>query len=262
MRLFALLSYYDEPVSWLAATVASLSRIGVDHLVAVDGAYIHYPHAKPCSPLEQADAVMRAADAVGIGCTLVRPNQLMWTEQQKRDYCFRILETMATPMQDWVTIIDADEVIVEGSPSWKVELDSLPDDTHCAAGWLLNRVDPTATNPTPNHTDITPKLHRTFELNTEYKTGQSRFWRCMHDMRVVTTHYTFTGRDDAGTVWNIRPDIDNSGVSDDLPQTDVATPMDIMPVFDHRDVWRTAARRADKRGYYHLRDELGLERKA
>lgn len=260
MRLFALLSYYDEPVSWLAATVASLSRIGVDHLIAVDGAYIHYPTAKPCSPIEQADAVIRAADAVGIGCTLVRPNQLMWTEQEKRDHCFRVLETLATPMRDWVTIIDADEVIVEGSPAWRKTLAELPADTHCAGGWLLNRIDPTATEPSPNNTAKTPELHRSLELDTEYKTGQSRFWRCMHDMRVVRTHFSFTGVDDAGVTWNIRPDIDNSLIGDELPQTDVATPWDVMPVFDHRDVWRTAARRADKLGYYQLRDELGIER--
>lgn len=257
MKLYAILSYYDEPVSWLCATVASLRRLGVDHLIAVDGAYLHY-RGKPCSPIEQADAVMRAADSVGIGCTLVRPNELLWTEQQKRDYCFRLLETMATPHVDWVTIIDADEVVVSESAKWKDELADAPDDSHCAGAWILNRIDPTATSPAPNNTEKTPEIHRNIELDAEYKTGQSRFWRVMRDMRVERTHYNFTGIDQNGVRVNIRPDIDNRAVPD-LPQTEILTPWEVMPVFDHRDVWRTAARRREKRDYYTLRDELGIE---
>ena len=41
MNLHAILCWWDESPTWLAATVASLATIGVDHVIAVDGRTVH-----------------------------------------------------------------------------------------------------------------------------------------------------------------------------------------------------------------------------
>lgn len=257
MNLYGILSWYDESPTWLSATVASLSRIGVSHVIAIDGAYQHFDGAA-CSGLEQSDAVMRAADSVGMGCTIVRPNEKRWTEQQKRQACFDYLSLIAEHHVDWCTIIDGDEVIVDGTPSFCRTLAELPDDTHCAAGQILQRIDPHTTIGVHN-TDKTPEIFRNIPVSPEYpRTRQSRFWRVMDDMRVVHTHYSFTGVDRNGVTINIRPDMNNS-VLPGLPHTPIAVPDD-MPTFEHRDEWRTAFRRGQKKAYYTLRDDLGIER--
>jgi hypothetical protein len=60
LRLHGLLAFYDEPESSLLACVDALADAGVDHLVAVDGAYELFPDAKPASPVNQHAAIVLA----------------------------------------------------------------------------------------------------------------------------------------------------------------------------------------------------------
>lgn len=107
MKIVGLLSWYDEPTDWLADCIARIAPY-VDSLVAVDGAYAHFPGAreKPCSPPEQAVALSAAAAEVGLPVYIHgRPDP--WpSEIVKRDEMFRLAELLAP---DWFFRIDADE---------------------------------------------------------------------------------------------------------------------------------------------------------
>ena len=112
VRVIGLLSWYDEHPSWLVECVASAAKL-CDHIIAVDGAYATFPGAlrRPYSSTDQADAIMRTAAGVGIGCT-VHASRQPWFggEVEKRDFMFRLGEAFTTP-EDWYLRIDADEII-------------------------------------------------------------------------------------------------------------------------------------------------------
>lgn len=111
MRIIGLLSWYEEPASWLAECVASAARL-CDHIVAADGPYALFPGAvkKPASGSEQADTIARTAAGAGMGCTIHSPRAPWWdNEVGKRDFMFRLGSTIAQP-GDWFLRIDADEV--------------------------------------------------------------------------------------------------------------------------------------------------------
>lgn len=112
MKVIGLLSWYEEPVSWLAETVASAARL-CDHLIAVDGAYAEFPfaHTKPASGTEQAEMILHAAAGAGMGCTIHASRQPWWgNEVEKRSFMFELAQTITTP-DDWLLVIDADEVL-------------------------------------------------------------------------------------------------------------------------------------------------------
>lgn len=114
MKVIGLLSWYEEPASWLAECVASAARL-CDHLVAVDGPYALFPGAlrKPSSGSEQAEVIAHAAAGAGMGCTVHTPNAPWWgNEVGKRDWMFRAGSLVAEP-GDWFLRIDADEVLTQ-----------------------------------------------------------------------------------------------------------------------------------------------------
>jgi hypothetical protein len=114
VRVIGLLSWYEEPASWLAECVASAARL-CDHLVAVDGPYAQFPGAlrKPASGSEQAEVIAHAAAGAGMGCTVHTPNSPWWgNEVGKRDWMFRAGSLVAEP-GDWFLRIDADEVLTQ-----------------------------------------------------------------------------------------------------------------------------------------------------
>jgi len=120
MRVVGLLSWYEEPASWLAATVAALARL-CDHVIAVDGPYAQFPGAlrKPASGSEQADVIAHTAAGAGIGCTVHTPRSPWWGgEVEKRDWMFRAAELVTTE-SDWLLVVDADEVLTDVPPDTK-----------------------------------------------------------------------------------------------------------------------------------------------
>jgi hypothetical protein len=117
LRIIGLLSWYEEPASWLAECVASAAKL-CDHLIAVDGPYALFPGAttKPASGSEQADVIAHTAAGAGIGCTIHSPRQPWWgNEVEKRNHMFQLGMTMAEPGVDWFLRIDADEVLIANS---------------------------------------------------------------------------------------------------------------------------------------------------
>jgi hypothetical protein len=114
VRIIGLLSWYEEPVSWLAETVASAAKV-CDHLVAVDGPYAEFPGGleKTASPTEQASTILHTAAGMGMGCTVHASRQPWWgNEVEKRTFMFRLAENFSTP-DDWFLVIDADEVVIK-----------------------------------------------------------------------------------------------------------------------------------------------------
>ena len=114
MKVVGLLSWYEESASWLAETVASVAKL-CDHIIAVDGPYADFPGAlkKAASGTEQAETILHTAAGVELGCTIHAPRQLWWgNEVQKRAYMMRLAESMTTE-DDWLLVIDADEVLTE-----------------------------------------------------------------------------------------------------------------------------------------------------
>ena len=114
MKLVALLTWYDEPSWCLTELVASLAAAGIDHLVAVDGAYMLYPLARPQSPGEQAQAILAAAQGASVGVSLYCPQDIWFgNEIEKRSFTFAAGHMVAVPGEDWLWIVDADERITE-----------------------------------------------------------------------------------------------------------------------------------------------------
>jgi hypothetical protein len=97
--------------AWLAELVASLARCGIDHVIAVDGAYALYPQARGSSGSEQAHVVASAALGAGLGCTVHVPqDRWLGNETEKRSFMFRLGHALAVPGEDWLVVADADEV--------------------------------------------------------------------------------------------------------------------------------------------------------
>jgi hypothetical protein len=226
--------------------------------VAVDGAYVLFPDARANSGVEQSEAISLAADAAGIALTLHRPSTTKLSEAEKRTLCFKLVEAVATPFEDWVTVIDADEVVVEGV-DMRRSLAALDGSVNVAAGKLRERIDPASTEG-KNNTSRTPDIYRSMELDPEFRQLQSRFFRVMRNMRCHVTHFNYVGDDADGVSQNLRPDIGAQNMKH-LPPATVHQWSDVpSPVFEHRDAWRTGWRRRQKKEYYTTRDQLGIER--
>jgi hypothetical protein len=114
VKLIALLTWYDEPAWCLTELVTSVAKAGADHLVAVDGAYALYPNGTAQSPGEQAQAILAACQGAQIGVTLYCPQEVWFgNEVEKRSFAFAAGHQVAISGEDWLWIVDGDEVITE-----------------------------------------------------------------------------------------------------------------------------------------------------
>lgn len=120
MSVVGLLSWYDEEPSWLAACVASMSKF-CGGIVAVDGAYLGFPGAlsRPASHPVQAETILRTAEALGMACTLIVPNEPWNSEVDKRAHMFRV----GRDLGDWLLWLDADELLTKAPDLGHVSLD-------------------------------------------------------------------------------------------------------------------------------------------
>lgn len=113
MRLIALLSWYDEPAWCLTELIGSLARVGVDEIIAVDGAYVLFPGARAQSPSDQSQAILAAAQGAGMGVTLYCPRDVwMGNEIEKRSFMFELAHQVGEP-GDWFWVSDGDEIVRE-----------------------------------------------------------------------------------------------------------------------------------------------------
>lgn len=115
MRLVGVLCWFDESPAWLATAVAGFGRV-CDQIVAIDGGYALYPGARPCSHPQQAEAILSAAEAAGVACTLHRPSRLFYGNQiEKRNLSLRLAGAALTS-DDWLLIFDADFHVFKCEP--------------------------------------------------------------------------------------------------------------------------------------------------
>jgi hypothetical protein len=96
-----------EPPAFLTRCVESLRGLAAE-LVAYDGGWDLFPHAQPESSEAEGLAIVRAADAIGIGCTVYTPDTSWGSQVEKR--AALMLEAGETGA-DWLLVIDGDEWI-------------------------------------------------------------------------------------------------------------------------------------------------------
>lgn len=239
-KIIAALSWYDESPSWLAACVASIAP-HVDHVVAVDGAYAHYPDARAMSDRLQAETIVATCEGAGVSCTLHRP-ATYWIggEVEKRTAMFRLCQAHRDGFDDWYWVIDADCVVTQCPRDLR---DRLADtEANSVEVMLWERRDWVGDHP---------EVAQTMVLPTGVEQKMPMLFRALKDMQVVGTHYTYGGFDADGEwhyTWGSR------AIGPDDP--DVFNDVRV----EHRSIWRDKYRRDAAQSYYNVRDELGLER--
>lgn len=103
-RIVAALPWYDETPAFLDRCVRSLWWC--NELVALDGRWDLYDDGAPIlSPAEQAWAIGKAADAVGLDHEIVMGPRVWGSQVEKR----KALMDYASELGDWIFVVDADE---------------------------------------------------------------------------------------------------------------------------------------------------------
>lgn len=129
IRLVALLSFYDERPEDLVLYVASLQKAGIEHLVAVDGAYALYPDAKGASPPQQRAVLETACVESGIDLTIHVPSgPWQHNEPGKRNALFALAAAVTGP-GDWFFVLDTDELLQDIPEDFRHRLEGSEYDT-------------------------------------------------------------------------------------------------------------------------------------
>lgn len=126
-RVTGILSFYDEPLELLAASVSS--QIGViDHLVAIDGAYMLFPDAQPRSDPSQMRLIEEICNGARIGLTAHTPvNVWGGNEVEKRNHAIKLAE-VATDPNGWYLVLDSDCVVTHAAGDWFEQVARIPED--------------------------------------------------------------------------------------------------------------------------------------
>lgn len=136
MRLVALLNWYDERPEWLVELVGGIAAAGVNHLVAVDGAYALYPYGRARSNSDEAHALVGACAGVGIGLTLHQPEHVwLGNECEKRTAMFELGHRVAQPGTDWFWVCDGDEIVTEARTLREQLASAKHDAGECVVWW-------------------------------------------------------------------------------------------------------------------------------
>jgi hypothetical protein len=233
MRLHGLLCWYDEPCSALTATLIGLRTAQVDHVTAVDGAYLLFPDGQAASSNDQAATIQAACRELGMGCTIHTP-QARWAgnEVEKRTHMFRLALAASDP-GDWWLSMDADMVVTQAPANLKQQLQ---DTEHDAAYCTLTE---------PRNPDHAPDQAKQFQWHDGSYLIRLLFRA--QPLRCDTKHCLYKTDDDR-VLWE--------------PQnTALEEPAISIPelVVEHRDQQRAALRIALKNQYYQRRDRFKAE---
>src|SRR3954463_3130400 len=243
MKLYGLISWYDEAPSWLSACVASLAKVGCDHIVALDGAYAFYPEGKPRSGPEQAEAIYRTAEGAGMGCTIHAPSEVwLGNEVEKRSKLFEIAEVISEPLVDWWFVMDADQVVIDPDPSTlKPRLEAT--DLDVAETMFEERMDPYATK-------LKAETARKTHWNRTTQFTVRNLFRALPQLRLATNHFTYRTAD-GRRLWG-NAVMGEAALEPALLLHDVR--------IEHRTWFRDLARHESQYTYYRRREELGIEK--
>ena len=239
MKIVGLLAWYEESPSWLAGTIASLMTAGVEHLVAVDGAYALFPGGRHRSGSEQHGAILETAHACGMGVTIHTP-QKVWADNEieKRSFLFRLAEQVSEP-DDWYFVMDADQVVTQVPPDFRSRLEATECDVGEVALWERND---------PLESEATALASRSFNWQRSSETRCRFLFRAVPGLTVQTNHYTYI--DGLGRrLWG------NPAMGDALEPAGDFSDLRI----EHRTKLRDQARILEQRTYYKRRDALQAE---
>lgn len=245
MKIIGLLAWYEEPVEWLASCVTSLAKV-CDHVVALDGPYLLFSEAleHPTSGPEQAAAILLAANAAGIGCTIHVPSEPWAGEVEKRTAMFDLGNQIADPMEDWMLVLDADEVVSHVPCDLHKRLADT--DKHVAGitHWQRNSRHP-ALRDTDEHPAYNPRPAH--ERNLYHRA----LFRAIPGLHVEGNHAVNVCEVDGERLY-LRGRDDLHDLAPILDLTDLQV--------EHRHDWRGQWRAQAARDYATVRDLSGIER--
>lgn len=242
-RIIGLLSWYDESPTFLASCLASIAP-HIDHLIAVDGAYLHFPDGKGRSDRTQPETIEAICEGAGISCTIHRPSEpFVGNEVEKRTLLFKIAQAFSEPYEDWYWVIDADCIVTTCPKNLREILAGIAaDDVYAVDVMLWERRD---------YIGDVPDVARGLVLPTESEQYLTCIYRVLRDMQVIGTHYVYGGFKPDGSfayVWG--PHFMGTEPRVQVPQIRV----------EHRSHYRDLYRKNLSKTYYQVRDELGIER--
>jgi hypothetical protein len=227
MKIYALLNWYDERPDWLAASVASASKL-CDGIIAVDGAYFLYPDALryPTSGASQATAIMETALSLNMSCIIHVPDgPWLGNEVGKLQHLFNL--GVPEPMEDWFFRIDGDELLTDVPHDARERIANT--DLHAVDMRMWVRTD-----------GVT--VHEMWPIR--------RLWRCVDQMTVGPAHHILSGLVNGEHI--ILADSENrrrQTLGLDMPDLHM----------EHRNRQRNPVRLERKDRYYKQRDEFGAE---
>lgn len=231
MRIVGLLSWYDESPAMLAAAVTSVAPL-VDHIVAVDGAYILFPEAQPASPADQANTIRDVALAHNLAVTVHHPNaRWLGNEVEKRTFMFRLAEAVTTS-DDWYYVMDADEQVTHVHCDHRAILASTSHDTAEVSYWW-------------HRPHKTPGAYP-FPTPLREQQGITKFFRAIPGLHCHGNHYWYRTPDER-TLWH--------------PGRPAEEPENLRDIrVQHRNQERDLWRQQQAAGYYKRRDDNHIER--
>lgn len=239
MKVVALISWWEEAPSWLAATVSSAAKL-CDHVVAVDGAYSLMPGGTARSEAMQAETILRTCDALDMGCTVVRPKDVWFgNEVEKRTFCFAECRNVVTPGEDWIIVLDGDDVLTHVPDDTKTKLQLTDRDVAEVQLWDRETW----------ISDETAAAAQNLELPPHSTQIQRRIFRAADEIVVAGSHFCYQARhgDDRSWYWGTT----DHGLTPSLAMHDVR----IEHRTKHRDKWR----KRQAQDYYERRNALKAE---
>lgn len=241
MRVVGCLSWFEEQPAWLAAAVASSAKV-VDHVIAVDGAYALFPHAKGSSTVAEHDAIRETCAGTGVGLTLHVPTEPWYgNEVEKRAFMLRLAMTVAEPHRDWLFMFDADDLVQRVPGDLRGRLAAT--DLDVAGVSLTERYDVSRWEEAAAVMDLPSEATMV---------DHPKLYRALPGIRVERTHWLYMAGegDDTKVLWG-------------PPEFGPVPRMDCSDlVVEHRTRHRDRHRQARSKAYYTVRTQLGIERLA
>lgn len=229
MKIFALLSWYDEDPAHLTRCVESLAPIA-DHLVCVDGAYRTFPGAQAASPVDQWLAIQCAAIRADLKCDALTPGA-PWQggEVEKRAAMFQYARDCGATPDDWLLIIDGDMLVADATGA-REALAAVTEDV-AEVRWR----------------DVRPDGQ--FMSDLKFRS----LFRALPGLTVKWTHWLYIVPEGQGWRWLWH-------VPSGHPAPEPAADLSAHLTLHHRRLDRSGDRDAAARAYYQDRDAQNLER--
>lgn len=234
------LSWFNESALWLTRTIASLARV-CDHVVCVDGRYELFQHDLDWSPAPEAEAVLAAAEGVGVPLTLHVPRApFQGNEVEKRNLLLRLAMVHTHDYEDWIFVVDADEYIVHVGEGVGEILSHVEE--YVASCLLEEYFDPfTQLGEDGGVARLQP-------LPNTWRTPVRRFYRALPDLAYYGTHFQVGGMSRrSGWAWL------------DGPEKGSAYELRENLILRHENPRRAMLRREQASTYYSVRDALQIE---